>query len=269
MITVSIPVWDTPVELVERAVTSVLANEQTSIVIVTYDGPTVHEWYEPTDPRVVVWQTRDNHGRYFIDDVVSRVCPTPYFTVHDADDASEPGRLDALLTAGVDVAYTDRLSYNLNGTTSLRRGTPRLKEPVDILWGVMALYRTAWVRGLFHPGFRVSWDAVLDHIGLLYGSHARVDGPLYEIHRRAGSLTNDPRTKLRSDYRRAVGRIHASMWRNIRATCSDRDDVERYIAAETSPALAKVRDAEVRRLVRALRAAALTSRGLSVRRTGS
>jgi hypothetical protein len=245
MLTVSIPVYDTPPDMVRRAVTSVLANDSVSRVIVTGDGQS--PGIAPTDDRVLVWATVRNMGRYFVDDVVSRVADTPWFTVHDADDWSDPGRLDACVKADVDVAYTRRVTHTLSGKTHVREPNHHPYGSLDVLWGCMAVYRTELVRGMWHPGFRVSWDAVLDQTVYLHAvTREYVRGVDYHIGRREGSLTQSPVTGLRTDYRREVGRLHAGMWATMRTLGPD--DTRDYLSRTTAPNVKQLRDSEVARL---------------------
>lgn len=245
MLTVSIPVYNTPPELVRRAVDSVLANNSVSRVVVTGDGQS--PGVAPSDPRLIVWATSRNRGRYFIDDVVSRVADTPYFTVHDADDWSDPGRLDALVAAQVDVAYSRRVTHGLSGSVTIRDPKHHPYGSLDVLWGCMAVYRTTLVRGLWHPGFRVSWDALLDQMVYLHAdSRKYVEGTDYHIGRREGSLTQSAETGLRTDYRRECGRLHRGMWGVLQTLGID--DTRQYLSRVTAPTLRAARDSEQERL---------------------
>ena len=245
MLTVSIPVYDTPPEMVQRAVSSVLANDSVARVIVTGDGQS--PGIAPDDDRVLVWATGRNMGRYFVDDVVSRACDTSHFTVHDADDWSDPGRLDACMAADVDVAYTRRVTHALSGKTHVREPNHKPYGSLDVLWGCMAVYRTPLVRGLWHPGFRVSWDALLDQMGYRFAeSREYVRGVDYHIGRREGSLTQSPVTGLRTDYRREVGRVHARMWATMQTLGCD--DTKQYLSRVTADPVNALRDFEVTRL---------------------
>jgi hypothetical protein len=245
MLTVSIPVYNTPPEMVQRAVDSVLANDSVSRVIVTGDGQS--PGIAPTDSRVTVWATSRNYGRYFIDDVVSRACRTPFFTVHDADDWSDPGRLDACMKADADVAYTRRITHLLSGKQSVREPHHHPYGSLDVLWGCMAVYRTDLVRGLWHPGFRVSWDALLDQMVYRFaGSREYVQGFDYHIGRREGSLTQSADTGLRTDYRRQVGRLHKGMWGVLQTL--GQDDTRDYLSRVTASPLRAARDSEQARL---------------------
>ena len=245
MLTVSIPVYNTPPAMVERAVRSVLANDSVSRVVVTGDGQS--PGIAPFDERMIVWATRENRGRYFVDDVVSRACATPLFTVHDADDWSDPGRLDACVAADVDVAYTRRVTHMPSGNQVIRVPQHHPSSSLDVLWGCMAVYRTDLVRGLFHPGFRVSWDALLDQMAYRFAdTREYVKGFDYHIGRREGSLTQSPDTGLRTDYRREVGRLHKGMW-GVLSTVSS-GQARDYLSRVTAPYLGVVRDSEVTRL---------------------
>ena len=245
MLTVSIPVFDTPRELVQRAVDSVLANESVSRVVVTGDGQS--PGIAPTDDRVLVWATRRNMGRYFVDDVVSRACRTPFFTVHDADDWSDAGRLDACVQADVDVAYTRRVTHMPSGKQVVRVPHHQPYGSLDVLWGCMAVYRTQLVYGLWHPGFRVSWDALLDQMVYRFAeTREYVRGVDYHIGRREGSLTQSPETGLRTDYRRQVGRLHKGMWGTMQTLGPY--DTRRYLSRVTALPVKQLRDSEVTRL---------------------
>jgi hypothetical protein len=245
MLTVSIPVWNTPPELVTRALESVLANDAVSRVIVTGDGAS--PGVAPTDRRVLVWATSRNMGRYFVDDVVSRACTTPFFTVHDADDWSDPGRLDACVSADVDVAYTRRVTHMPSGKQVIRVPHHKPYGSLDVLWGCMAVYRTGLVRGLYHPGFRVSWDALLDQMVYRFAdTREYVKGTDYHIGRRDGSLTQSEVTGLRTEYRREVGRVHRGMWRELSVSTSPQ--ARDYLSRVTAPNVKALRDSEVTRL---------------------
>jgi len=245
MLTVSIPVYNTPPAMVRRAVDSVLANDSVSRVIVTGDGQS--PGIAPTDDRLLVWATHRNMGRYFVDDVVSRACTTPLFTVHDADDWSDPGRLDACVDADADVAYTRRVTHMPSGKQVIRVPHHKPYGSLDVLWGCMAVYRTSLVRGLYHPGFRVSWDALLDQMVYRFAeSRWYVKGTDYHIGRREGSLTQSADTGLRTDYRREVGRLHKGMWREI--VTMGAEDARDYLSRVTGPTVKALRDSEVTRL---------------------
>jgi len=245
MLTVSIPVYNTPPEMVRRAVDSVLANDSVSRVVVTGDGQSPGIGH--TDRRVIVWATTRNMGRYFIDDVVSRACTTPFFTVHDADDWSDPGRLDACVAADADVAYTRRVTHMPSGKQVIRVPMHQPYGSLDVLWGCMAVYRTELVRGLWHPGFRVSWDALLDQMVYRFAETRQyVKGTDYHIGRREGSLTQSADTGLRTEYRREVGRLHRGMWGTISTLGSD--DTRTYLSRVTASPIKQLRDFEQNRL---------------------
>ena len=231
--------------MVERAVRSVLANDAVSRVVVTGDGQS--PGIAAFDERMIVWATTENRGRYFVDDVVSRACRTPWFTVHDADDWSDPGRLDACVAADVDVAYTRRVTHMPSGKQVIRVPHHRPYGSLDVLWGCMAVYRTEVVRGLWHPGFRVSWDALLDQMVYRFAaSRQYVKGVDYHIGRREGSLTQSADTGLRTEYRREVGRMHRGMWGVISGLGSD--DTRHYLSRVTASPIKVLRASEQARL---------------------
>jgi hypothetical protein len=111
----------------------------------------------------------------------------------------------------------------------------------------MAVYRTDLVRGLFHPGFRVSWDALLDQMAYRFAeSREYVKGVDYHIGRREGSLTQSVETGLRTDYRREVGRLHRGMWGVLSVVSSEQ--ARDYLSRVTAPHMRVTRDSEVERL---------------------
>lgn len=244
MLTVSVPVWRTEPELVKRAVQSVLRNRHVTTVVVTGDG------HEPPrvsrDSRVVYFETSRNMGRYYVDDVVSRACVTPLFTVQDADDWQEPGRLDVLASTKATVAYSDRVLMSGFRQTLV---TPRRYEgKVSMLWGCMAVYRTSFVRGLWHPGYRVSWDAMLDTIVAGSGVDVRyVPSPKYVIVKRDGSLTTSPETGMRSEYRGRVKKELAKLF-VLLADTENVDGIKRVVASTVDADVAQLRDTDVERL---------------------
>lgn len=245
MITVSIPVWRTPPEQISRAVSSVLANDAVERVVLTGDGAPVPPASD--DPRVVSWHIRCNRGRYFVDDVVSRATRTSWFTTHDADDWSDPGRLDAMANTGADITYTARTTGHTAGPRSNRPVRRRPRTPVDVIWGVMALYRTDIAAGLFHPGYRVSWDAIIDNIGYRYSYHRPTDRYLYHIEKQPGSLTTGSTTGIGSEYRTTVTGPQRRLW-DAMADAGTLANVKSLITATTHPTLAIHRDEEVARL---------------------
>lgn len=248
MITVSVPAWRTPPATVVEAIDAVLANTQVSLVVVTYDGGD-QQPIEHDDPRVLTWRLGRNRGRYYVDDVVSRACRTPLFTVHDADDIADHGRLDAMAKTAADVVYTDRQTIHLDGRIAQRPAKRHPPATLDVIWGQMALYRTGWIRGLYHPGFRVSWDALIDNMAYRYGIARKANTSLlYTIRKRQGSLTTHRSSSLGSEYRRAVAAIHRRMWLQIESRCRSRDDVAAYLDASVDPKLKADRDGDVARL---------------------
>ena len=255
MITVSIPVHNIPVTLLERAVTSVLQNDTVSRVVVSGDGHEVAK--VSTDPRVTYVDFPTNKGRYHRDAAVLESCDTPLFTVHDADDWQEAGRLDFLAAQRLPVVFGPRITHLSGGRTQTRTYRTRpYPDRIEILYGMQALYRTSVVRGLIHPGYRVSWDAMLDNLICLSGwQPVYVDAPAYRIQRRAGSLTTSPETGLRTVHRRQVGREHAALWKVYAAAASGgreavreavrasvSDDVRAAVALDAKRVAALIRD---------------------------
>lgn len=209
-IVVSMPTFNTPEELLRRAVDGVLAQtlEDLALVVVNDGGRPLPAL--PRDPRLVVHELPENRGRYFADAVVTRALaarPDAFWTPHDADDWSEPERLEKLLPAAVDGAvvapYWRHQPQRPAVVQDVRR--ERVAQPTHrfahlVHWsaGAYTVERLERAGGL-HPGFRIGFDTLHTLMVALTGPVAVHDEPGFHWHRRtSGSLTSDPATRLGS-----------------------------------------------------------------------
>lgn len=216
LLTVSLPTYNC-VET-KRAVDSILAQTFTDFVLVVVnDGGETPDL--PEDPRLVMLQLDANRGRYYCDAVTLEACNTEWFTVHDADDWSEPHRFEHMLAlaTGREAVVGGLLNYDLRNSfrhpaPPLRKGDP---NRIQHLWHISALYRTETLRGLIAPSFRVGYDTLLANFLSIAADVAFDDALLYHRVRRMGSLTTDPKTNIRSPLRQREASQLLQMWKQI------------------------------------------------------
>src|SRR5712692_1784143 len=95
-VTVSIPYFQCK-QYICKAVESILGQSHTNLtLVVVNDGDDDPPWDQLTyidDPRLVRFDMRSNHGRYFADTVVLNATTDNYLVIQDADDWSEPDRI--------------------------------------------------------------------------------------------------------------------------------------------------------------------------------
>src|SRR5205823_2598859 len=140
------------------------------------------------DPRLVRFDLDRNRGRYFADQVVLEATGDPFYLVQDADDWSEPTRVERLLgelrrchAAG---AVSARRLAGAGGAPRIERW-PRLGAPLAPTMEHRAtqqgLFRTDALRriGGFHPGFRIGYDTLLINLLEMLHRVVAVDAPLY------------------------------------------------------------------------------------------
>ncbi|MDQ3669761.1 MAG: glycosyltransferase, partial [Actinomycetota bacterium] len=205
-VTVSIPYYGCKA-YIRRAVESVLAQTHRNLVVVVVNDadpdPPWDELATIDDPRLVRFDLTANGGRYLADAIVLAASPSPYLLIHDADDWSEPDRVEKLLRRLVeqraDVAVSSiEVSRARSGIRRVGRPLldaplgPRVRHRVDHY----ALFRTdALVRvGGCYGGLRIGYDTLLMNLMLMTASVALVDEPLYHRVIRPGSLTTSSTT---------------------------------------------------------------------------
>ena len=210
MLTVSMPTYRTPPELLDRAITSVVEQTypQVRLVVVNDGGPPLGLpliW--TTHPAVTVYDLEDNRGRYWCDSMVLAATTDGWFAVHDADDWSEPDRFARLIdVAGPDGAALARYwRHQLDGRTTLAE--PRIRRPDGRLhhlghWcsGVYTVDRMEQAGGI-HPEFRVGFDTLHTLMIRLTGPLAVDETPGYHWTRREGSLSTAKDTRQGSRFR--------------------------------------------------------------------
>jgi glycosyltransferase involved in cell wall biosynthesis/predicted O-methyltransferase YrrM len=233
-------------EHVARAVESLLRQTHTDLtVVVVNDGDPDPPWDRLAhldDPRLVRFDLPRNRGRYFSDAVVLAATRSPYFLVQDADDWSEPRRVELLLRKLREEHACGAVSaHRRHGPASPRR-PPRVQEFPALsrpLTGRLehrsnhqGLFVTEALRriGGFHAGFRIGYDTFLVNALLMVGRISYVGTPLYNSLVRDGSLTSARATGLRSPLRLQVtsqlGGMYQTLFRSYRQYVDGAIDAE-------------------------------------------
>jgi glycosyltransferase involved in cell wall biosynthesis len=226
-VAVSIPYYGCPFGI-RRAVDAVLAQTHKDLIcVVTNDGDTERSPWpklaDIADPRLVRYDAPANRGRYFTDAVVLAATDTPWFTVHDADDAAHPRWLELCLVEAVqsraDSVLTGQYVLDLKGRRIIEKPKMAADGREMHHFGHMAgLWRSSWLRrvGGPNPHFRVGYDTLLSTIAWHYGRYAALPAPVYTRYRRRGSLTTSRQTGGKSDYRLAVRAELRDLWADLR-----------------------------------------------------
>jgi hypothetical protein len=234
-VTVSMPAWRTPPELLHRAVVAVLRQTHRNLrLIVVHDGPKASAaalWQgidDIRDPRLLRWNLGDRRGRYFIDAVTLAATTSRWWTVHDSDDEAEPGWLESMVALATrfnaDVVQADQLVHMICG------GEPAMERvPGPTQWAgeyrhfahMAGLWSADWLRrvGGPHPEYRVGWDTMLSSLAREYGRVAIHRGhPCYHRCRRKGSLTTSKYTGVGSVIRMGCDAGMRELWDKLSAS---------------------------------------------------
>lgn len=252
-VTVSLPYFACK-PYVRRAVTSILKQTYDHLrLVVINDGDPDLPWPvldDIDDPRLVRFDLRENRGRYFADAVVLAATADPYFLVQDADDWSEPTRLETLVQllrrTHADAALSAQIVHMADGRQCLENFSdfdqplqPRLRHRANH----HGLFRTDALRrvGGYDGGFRIGYDTLLVNLLRMTGPVAYSRKPLYHRRQRSGSLTAAPETGLRSRRRAAVLQSLSALYDQAFAV------YRRYVGGRCG---AEVMEQEIRALVR-------------------
>jgi glycosyltransferase involved in cell wall biosynthesis len=219
-LTVSMSYWHCRNE-VGRAVESILGQTYRDLrLVVVNDGD------EPPplapDPRLTILNLAANHGPYYCDAVALAACDTEWFTIHAADDWSEPDRFERLMaeTEGYDAVFGGAVEHR--GDQIERRWTRFdriLKDELHHVGSIATgVYRTQALRSVGgpHPEYRVVYDTMMVHL-VLRGLRWKHLTDEYGYHRvvRPDSLTRDPATGLHSDYRQRWRDKRDKLWKKV------------------------------------------------------
>lgn len=232
MITVSMPTYQTPPQLLRRAVDSVLAQTGVDVrLIVVADGPQDLPPL-PDDDRLTIHDLPHNRGRYYADAVVTRAIanrPQDWWAVLDADDWITPGHYARLIQHAQDGAVVSTYRrHEVNRPVRLTEPSPSIsREPRPGFahlahWcsGIYTVERVSRAGGI-HPGYRVGFDTLFVLMLRLTGPVGICRTPGYHwVRRPSGSLTTAAETRFGSPHRvRAKQQLiadykHAWRWRD-------------------------------------------------------
>ena len=217
-VTVAVPFFGRS-DLVDRAVRSVLAQTYRDLVCVVIGDGQEAPLSKIRDSRLVVYNLPENRGTYFATAVALGACDTEWFTIHAADDWSEPDRFARLMahTAAVDAVFGGSVQHEGRHVERRRvkfgRGGQRPRHVGSIATG---LYRTAALKGFewwSHPEFRVAYDSMMVNLVLRHLRWVHVPDEFgYHREVQQGSLTRSKSTGLHSEYRRLASQKRAELW---------------------------------------------------------
>lgn len=247
MLTVSVPTFNTPPELLERALRSILASPQVDRVVVVNDGGRTPE--TPADSRIVVYSLSANRGRYFCDAIVTRAV-NGWWSPHDADDWSHPRRWDG---------YRDHPA-TLAGHVRHRRNrrTTHLPDPAPL--GPTFTHAGHWCAGVYHteriaraggvlPQFAVGFDTLFLLMVRLTGQLHASTQVAYHYMLRHGSLTSSPHTGRRSQLRAVQAGVLRELYDAAWESQRNGDDPAEPLRASIPPNLDAEVDVHTDRLV--------------------
>ena len=219
---VTMPTYQTPAHLLERAVKSVLDQTYRDLkLVVMVDGHRILQSRLPKDDRLVVhrvaWAIEDDkprpHGRYYLDAVSTSLArDDEVVVIHDADDWSEPDRLEKLLPLMQDGAAIARYWRHQKRRAHVQEpARHRFTTPTEHFTHIghwcSGAYTGERIRraGGIHPGFRVGYDTLFVRMIALTGKVGISPHAAYHWERRdGGSLTTSPATGFRSPHREAA-----------------------------------------------------------------
>lgn len=202
-----------------RAVDSILSQTYPhfTLVVINDGGDSLVELLSDIhDPRLTYFDLPENRGRYFADAVVLNATTNPYLMIQDADDWSEPQRLERLLRtiraahAGAAVSATRCFRGLQTDGKSNIESYPHPDMPLPDTFKHRAnhqgLFRVDALKsvGGNYGGFRIGYDTLLLNLLLMTTGVSYVNDVLYNRHYHAKSLTQSPETGLNSGIRKHV-----------------------------------------------------------------
>ena len=171
------------------------------------------------DPRLTVVTHDRNRGRYWCDADVFARSDSEWFTVLDADDWVEPEWLESMLAVadGAEVVLGPYTDHGLDGEAkhvALKPYTGRFAWHTHMGAG---LYSSAFLRrsGLLCGALRVGWDNIVTGFPLMASAWVQHDRAAYHRVKRAGSLTEDRRSGMRSHMRAATVQVLRGVWHDL------------------------------------------------------
>ena len=219
-------------EQVRRAVESILGQTHTDLtLVVVNDGDGDPPWDQLADihdPRLVRFDLKTNHGRYFADAVVLNATEDPYFLIQDAGDWSDPERIAILLEVlredysnaalSSEYLYTMIDGKMVSKTKKSYLGMTRsLTYSFENRASYRGLYRTEALRriGGTYGGFHTGYGVLLLHFLLMTGSVSYIDDPLSHRVIQANPFNHGTETEMIALVRREVARQLEAIYEEV------------------------------------------------------
>jgi glycosyltransferase involved in cell wall biosynthesis len=249
-----VPTWRTPQHMLDRCISSILNQTHKDLcLLVIGDGerPNIRS----TDSRLVVHTTEINRGRYFIDGAAQRATPFKWYSPHDADDWSEPDRLENLWQYRESgTVWSDHINHR--GSSQVRMSFPRATKPLGPTQKRQAchlgLYRIDRLHatGMYHPCYRVHYDSLHNSLIKMTGPITYSPNAKYHRVKWAGSMTMRPDIGLRTAYREAVAQKCRELYRRAYDLYINgrSDEIARMIQSTIDPATEEAVEYEATRL---------------------
>ncbi len=187
-VTVTIPYRQCGLYVTE-CVESILAQTYCDMrVIVVNDGdipPADSFLGHLKDERMIVLSLGERRGRYFADAVVLEATSDDYVLVQDADDWSDPRRLEILVSVlkqhEADFAISAERECAVSGVRNWPFHIPdELPRRLQHIANHHGLFRVELLRsvGGFYGGFEIGYDTLLMSLLLMAGRSAYINEPL-------------------------------------------------------------------------------------------
>jgi cellulose synthase/poly-beta-1,6-N-acetylglucosamine synthase-like glycosyltransferase len=232
MLTVSMPTYNTPPHLLDRAVGSVLTQTYNDLrLVVVNDGGKPVSLHD--DRRLTVFDLPENRGRYFCDAVVAGAVEEGWWSPHDSDDWSEPSRFTRQIVPSKSAVLAPYWRERRN----MRRVVPvpnvkaqyRFRQVGHWCAGVYRIERVSSAGGI-HPEFRIGFDTLFTLMLTLTGKVTTVRAAGYHYQSREGSLTESAesgrKSQVRQIQRDRLEQLYRAAW-DVHVAGGDPGDVIR------------------------------------------
>jgi glycosyltransferase involved in cell wall biosynthesis len=233
-ITICIPYYNC-IKYIRKSVESILNQTHANLtLIVVNDGDPQPPWRvlaDIDDPRLIRFDLKKNHGRYFVDQVVLNATADKYLMIQDADDWSEPNRAKMLLKSIINNqshgAISDVNQHDIFSDQIAYKGTLRFtgsKWSLDPIYRYrlshFGLFSTDLLRSIGGPfmGFRIGCDTLMMNLLLMFSKISHVPFGLYNRIERPDSLSHSPKTgmgsQMRLTVRKRLADIYSTLYRD-------------------------------------------------------
>jgi glycosyltransferase involved in cell wall biosynthesis len=221
VLTVAVPYYRAAgfIDVAVRSILNQTYRDLVCVVIGDGDEPPISHIH---DSRLIIYTLPENHGTYFAQAVALAACQSDWFSIHAADDWSDPDRFGRLMAASSDVDAVFGGSVQHHGQIVTRRPVHFDKagdRPRHVASIATAIVRTEAVQAFgwwSQPEFRVAYDSMMVNLVIRVLRWRHIPGE-YGYHRivRDDSLTRTPATGLNSAYRLEASARRADLWDRV------------------------------------------------------